>query len=268
MWVNLRGQPCVAESLSQSSGAMSWLCSLVVLSIVALGCGGEANERTLDVFAASSLRPAFEELASVFEAEHPEWNVRFNFAGSQVLRMQIEQGGRAGVFASADEAQMRGALAVRPGLEAEVFARNALVLAVTPESPLRSVEDLPDVTRLVIGTEASPIGVYSRRLLDAADTLYGGGFRSRTLANVVSEESNAGLVRAKVELGAADAAIIYASDTRAKRFRVIGLPDELRIAAPYHVAVLRDSPAGEAFVRLLRSDAGRAILSNHAFEVP
>lgn len=247
---------------------MSSLCSLVLLSIVALGCGGEGNARTVDIFAASSLRPAFEELASVFEADHPEWTLRFNFAGSQVLRMQIEQGARAAVFASADEAQMRGALAARPGLESEVFARNALAVAVTSDSSIRSIEDLPNVTRLVIGTEASPIGVYSHRLLDAAGALYGDEFRTRTLARVVSEESNAGLVRAKVEIGAADAAIIYASDTQSARFRVIGLPEELRIAAPYRVAVLRDSPGSQAFARLLRSGAGRAILSNHGFEVP
>ncbi|MFK7999723.1 MAG: molybdate ABC transporter substrate-binding protein [Polyangiales bacterium] len=247
---------------------MSWLCSVVAFSLVAFGCGGETNERTLDVFAASSLRPAFEELAGVFEAEHSEWRVRFNFAGSQVLRMQLEEGARAAVFASADEAQMRGALAARPGVQSEVFASNALVLAVSGESSIRSMEDLPAAARLVIGTEASPIGVYSRRLLDAAAVRYGEDYRTRTLSNVVSEESNAGLVRAKVELGAADAALIYASDTEAARFRVIALPDELQIAAPYRMAVLEDSPAGEAFARLLRSAAGRAVLSAHGFELP
>lgn len=247
---------------------MSWLCSVVALSVLALGCGDEADERTLDIYAASSLRPAFEELADVFEAENPEWNVRFNFAGSQVLRMQIEGGGGADVFASADEAQMRGVLASRRGVESEVFASNALALAVTPESPIRSLEDLPGASRLVIGTEASPIGAYTRTFLERADELYGGDFRARTLATVVSEESNAGLVRAKVELGAADAAVIYASDTQGVRFRVIAVPSALHIAAPYRVAVLHDSPRGHAFARLLRSDAGRAIFTAHGFDTP
>lgn len=137
---------------------MSLLCPAVALCVLALGCGGEAEVRTLDVYAASSLRPAFEELAEIFEAENPSWNVRFNFAGSQVLRMQIEEGGGADVFASADEAQMRGLLSSREGVESERFASNALTLAVASQSPIRSLADLPHANRLVIGTEASPIG--------------------------------------------------------------------------------------------------------------
>ena len=57
--------------------------------------------RTLTVFAAASLTGSFGEIGKNFEAAHPGVTVTFNFAGSQVLRTQIEQGASADVFASA-----------------------------------------------------------------------------------------------------------------------------------------------------------------------
>src|SRR5882724_9335780 len=54
------------------------------------------------VFAAASLKEAFAELARRFEAEHAGASVRLNLAGSQELRVQIENGAPADVFASAD----------------------------------------------------------------------------------------------------------------------------------------------------------------------
>jgi ABC-type molybdate transport system substrate-binding protein len=78
----------------------------------------------LTVFAAASLREVFQNIALAFEKQHPNLKVHFNFAGSQDLRVQIEQGAKADVFASADWKHMK-ALATQ-GLVAEptVFARS------------------------------------------------------------------------------------------------------------------------------------------------
>ncbi len=62
--------------------------------------------RTLTVFAAASLTGSFGEIGKAFEAANPGVPVKFNFAGSQVLRTQIEQGAPADVFASADHKNM------------------------------------------------------------------------------------------------------------------------------------------------------------------
>ena len=61
---------------------------------------------TLTVYAAASLTEAFRELGRALEAAHPGLTVRFNFAGSQQLALQIEQGAPADVFASADQRWM------------------------------------------------------------------------------------------------------------------------------------------------------------------
>ena len=55
-------------------------------------------KETLTVFAASSLTEAFRDLEGEFERANPNWDLRFSFAGSQILRLQIEQGARADVL--------------------------------------------------------------------------------------------------------------------------------------------------------------------------
>ena len=60
----------------------------------------------LSVFAAASLTEAFRDLARTLEHNHPGLAVLFNFAGSQQLAFQIEQGAPADVFASADQRWM------------------------------------------------------------------------------------------------------------------------------------------------------------------
>lgn len=74
------------------------IAALVVFGFAATTRAEEPREVT--VFAAASLREAFEDLAKTFESKSSV-KVRVNLAGSQELRTQIENGARADVFASA-----------------------------------------------------------------------------------------------------------------------------------------------------------------------
>jgi molybdate transport system substrate-binding protein len=60
----------------------------------------------LKVFAAASLTEPFGEIGKVFETNHPGVTAVFNFAGSQQLAQQINEGAPADVFASANKTQM------------------------------------------------------------------------------------------------------------------------------------------------------------------
>src|SRR5687767_7331690 len=63
----------------------------------------------LIVFAAASLTEPFTEIGTRLEASYPGLKVIYNFGGSPALRMQLEQGAQADVFASADTVQMERA---------------------------------------------------------------------------------------------------------------------------------------------------------------
>ena len=93
----------------------------------------EQRETKLLVFAATSLRDAFGQLADAFKKSHPGVEVTFNFAGTQEIRTQLEQGAEADVFASADERHMK-ALQDAGKVEApRVFAENEPVIVVATE---------------------------------------------------------------------------------------------------------------------------------------
>ena len=59
-----------------------------VILVLFLGCrsGAEPARETLTIAAAASLTDVFRDLEPGFEAQHPELDVQFVFAGSQVLR--------------------------------------------------------------------------------------------------------------------------------------------------------------------------------------
>jgi molybdate transport system substrate-binding protein len=239
---------------------------LVLGLVLVLGLGlGPRTARAapapeLTVFAASSLREAFTAIAEQFEAEHAGTRVALQFAGSQELRVQIENGAAADVFASADERQMARVRELM--LEPAVFARNQPVVVVPRDNPagLRAFADLPRAHRIVLGAQEVPIGAYAERILAAAHLSLEG--------RVVSRELNVRQVLAKVELGEADAAIVYRTDAARAAVQVIEIPKAFNLIAEYPIAALsraRQPRLAEQFVQLVRSPAGRSVLARFGF---
>lgn len=231
------------------------------------------SETTLTVFAAASLAEAFTELGHELERQRPGLTVRFNFAGSQQLAAQIEQGARPDVFASADERWMtyvrdRQLVAGEPA----VFARNTLVVIVPRSNPAR-IGRLRDLARggvkLIVAADAVPVGRYSRTVLQnlARDPAYGRDYPRRVIANVVSEEENVRAVVGKVSLGEGDAGMVYRSDVApavARRVKVLEIPASANIVASYPMALLAGAPApsaAQAFIDFVLSSAGQRTLA-------
>jgi molybdate transport system substrate-binding protein len=241
--------------------AMAAACLLLLA-----GCGSDKSDDKLTVLAATSLTGAVGDYASSLAPE----NVRTSFAGSDQLAAQIREGAPADVFAAADtdypDALYRAGLVERP----VVFARNRLVIAVRPDSTIRSVADLarPGV-KLVIGSREVPIGAYSRKVLGRLPGAEGRAI----LANVRSEEPDVGSVVAKVAAGAADAGLVYLTDARAagRDVRAVALPDRLQPNVSYAAAVVTSThhPAqARRFLDGLLRGNGEAALGRAGFLPP
>jgi molybdate transport system substrate-binding protein len=232
---------------------------------------------TLRVFAAASLTDAFRELGQKLEHDQPGLAVRFNFAGSQQLALQMEQGAKADVFASADQRWMsyvdeRHLVAETP----TVFVRNRLVVIVPKTNPGR-INRLEDLARrgikFVIAAEAVPAGKYSREALQQLAKAPGfpSDYDRRVLANTVSQEENVKAVVAKVQLGEADAGIVYRSDVTpaaARVVRAIDIPDAYNVLASYPIAAIKGAENAEgarAFIALVLSAEGQQVLQRHGF---
>ena len=230
---------------------------------------------TLTVFAASSLTEAFTEIGQKFEVEYPALHVEFNFGGSQILETQLEQGASADVFASADGL----AAGLKAGLlldEGRYFAQNRLVVIV-PKANDAGISALQDLARpglkIVLADEDVPVGKYARQFLEraSADPGFGASYGDDVLANVVSEESNVKQVAAKVQLGEADAGIVYRTDVTpdlAGDVTTIDIPDELNVIADYPIAQTAEAQTNEAayvFIQHVLGKEGQDIMEAHGF---
>src|SRR6185312_3844364 len=225
----------------------------------------------LVVFEAASLKDVLARLATTFEAAPPRARVVFNAAGSQELRAQIEHGAAADLFASADRRQMEPLLAAHLIDAPVLFACNHPVLVTRIGlDTIASLGDLPRAERVVLGAPEVPIGAYAELVFRRAAALYGPDFPARVQARVVSRELNVRQVLAKVILGEADAAVVYASDAASARgkVRVVALPPAADVVAEYPIARVRGGAQPElarAFLDLLGGPAGAAALRDAGF---
>jgi molybdate transport system substrate-binding protein len=259
----------------RSRSALSIVAAIAIASTAHPAAGSADTGSTLTVFAAASLADAFGEIGKVVERERPGLRVRFNFAGSNQLALQIEQDAQADVFASADDQWMSHVRdhAMLAG-DSQVFARNRLVAIVPRTNPAR-ISALPDLAKpgvkLVLAAGAVPAGRYSREVLRNLSKLpgFGESFARRALANLVSEEDNVRAVVAKVQIGEADAGICYSSDatgSAARYVRVFEIPDSANVLASYPIAVLKNARRAEdaqVFVERVLSPDGQKILARH-----
>ena len=250
----------------------------VVLALGTAPATVAAQHSPATIFAAASLTEAFRAIAAAYHNGHPFERVNFNFAGSQQLVLQLTEGAKGDLLATADpqwmrEAQARGLIDGDP----VPFVRNLLVVIV-PRANRAGLHGLEDLARpgvkVVLGDQAVPVGRYSSELLDglAVRGGLGANYAKQVMANVVSLEDNVKGVVSKVELGEADAGIVYRSDAQGAAAPALGqieIPDSLNIAALYPIALLKggDNPdLARSFLAYILSPAGQEILERFGFE--
>jgi molybdate transport system substrate-binding protein len=231
---------------------------------------------TLTVFAAASLTGAFTEIGADFEASQPGVTVTFNFAGSGALRTQLEQGAVADVFASANATEMNTLITDKLVAAdfSQLFATNNL-LVILPAGNPASIQTLPDLAspgiKLVLCDTTVPCGKYARQILTNLDKdpAFTADLSAQVLANVVSNETDVKLVVSKVQLGEADAGIVYVSDTIAvPELKTIQFPKADNVIAKYPIAQLKGAPQPDlaaCFIAYVLSPDGQARLKKWGF---
>jgi len=220
-----------------------------------------AAAQAFTVFGAASLSAAFPQINN---------SPRYNFAGSNQLRLQMERGASADLFASASPAEPQALFREGKCSRPVTFATNVLVLVTPRNNPagLRSVYGLRGGNhRLAVGTAGVPIGAYTRQLLRRMQ------LSSVLTSNTVSLEPNVNSIIAKVGLGSADAGFAYFSDwrTAAARLHRINLPRWAQPPVRYQMCVVRrpgaDAANANRFMRQVLSSRGRSILKRFGFGI-
>jgi molybdate transport system substrate-binding protein len=253
---------------------------LLAAVLTAAGCGGGSSSGggssgsstamggALNVFAASSLTGAFTQLAKTYQSAHPGWTVRLNFAGSNQLAAQIEQGAPADVYAAASP-KYPGELQAQNLLGGTTdFATNKLILIVPPDNPanITTPDDLKQGARLVVGDPAVPVGSYTETVLENLGI-------SESDLNIVSKEQDVKAVLSKVELGEADAGFVYVTDALSAGDKVkhIQLPAAAQATATYPIGIVSASnqtKAAQEWIDLVTGPDGQKVLHDLAFGPP
>jgi len=227
----------------------------------------DAGKKTVVVFAAASLKSSFTTLAEKLRAEHPELDLKFNFAGSQDLVAQIKAGAKADVVATADLATM-GKLKDAGSLDgaAQNFASNTLTIAVPPSNPanISALADLakPGVKTVLCAAQV-PCGAASHKVEKAA------GLDIKP----VSEELAVTDVLGKVSSGEADAGLVYRTDAQGSKgaVKAVDFPQSSAAVNTYAVALVQGAPdrdGGRTFLAALTGAPGQKVLAEAGFGKP
>ncbi|MFC9792938.1 molybdate ABC transporter substrate-binding protein [Streptomyces sp. NPDC127584] len=230
----------------------------------ASGSASAAPAANLTVLAAASLTDVFKTAGAAYEKAHPGTKLTFSFAGSQELVAQVSQGSPADVLVTADTKSMDKVKA--DTTTPAIIATNRLVIATGEGNPFK-VDDLKDLAdtklKVVLAAPEVPAGKYSKQILD----------KQSITVKPVSQEPNVRAVLSKVELGEADAGLVYKTDaaSAADKVDAVEIPDDQNAVAKYPAATLKDSKnaeAAEAFVVWLSSPEGQKILQDAGFQKP
>lgn len=225
--------------------------------------------REITVAAASDLRPAFEKLGTLFEAETGT-KVTFSFGSSGQLREQVINGAPFDLFASANVEFVDEVVNAGRGIASTKadYALGRIVLWTPPGSNLpTSIDELTDTRfrRIAIANpDHAPYGLAAKQALETA------GIYPRVQSRLVYGENISDTFRI-TKSGNTDAGIVALSLAIADGSPYTLIPAELHAPLEQALVVTATGARGAAataFADFLASPAGRQVMVTYGFVLP
>ncbi len=230
-----------------------------------------AQDKTLTVFAAASMKNAIDDLNAIFTGK-TKIKVVSSYAASSALAKQIEAGAPADVFASADLEWMdyvQQKKLIQNGTRTSLLG-NRLVLIAPKDSKLGNVTigrgfDLVKLAgdgRIATGdVRAVPVGKYAKAALEKL-----GSWSAAESKFAMAENVRAALTL--VARGEAALGIVYETDTKVEPgVKIIGhFPADSHPAITYPVALTATAkPEAKGYLDFLRSATGQVLFERYGF---
>jgi molybdate transport system substrate-binding protein len=230
-----------------------------------------AEDKTLVVFAAASMKNALDDIDLAFTAKTGV-KVNASYAASSALAKQIEQGAPADIFVSADTDWMDYAIGKKTINEPTRvnLLGNSIVLIAPKDSRIDNVTIGPgfDLAKLAgdgkIATgdvKAVPVGKYAKAALEKL-----GAWQAAEPKFAMAESVRAALTL--VARGEAVLGIVYSTDAKVEPgVKIVGtFPADSHPAIIYPVAATATAkPEAAAYLDFLRSSAAKAVLEKYGF---
>lgn len=222
------------------------------------------------VSAAASLQDSLDKIAALYEKQHPEIDLVFNYGASGTLQKQIEQGAPVDLFFSAGDKQM--AALVNQGLISghKELLKNELVLIVpaTSKAKITSIAQLTDkmFKRIAVGQpESVPAGQYAQQSLTAAKVW-------AALQSKLVFAKDVRQVLSYVETGNADAGFAYKTDALTSKKVKIALTAgaQSHKAINYPVGIIKDAEhfsEAKAFYNFVQTKASSDVFTGYGFQI-
>jgi molybdate transport system substrate-binding protein len=244
---------------------------IFVLTCLFAAAPASAQEKTITVFAAASLKNALDDVNIAF-SKQSGIKVVASYAATSALARQIEQGAPADIFASADLDWMEDA-ARKKFIKSDTRVNllgNRLVLIAPKDARISNVKiepglDLAELIgngRIASGEVTSvPVGKYAK---DALEKL-------GMWASVEKKLAFADNVRAALALvarGEAVLGIVYETDARVEPgVKIVGrFPEDSHPAMVYPVAATANAkPDANSYIAFLRSQTAKAVFEHYGF---
>jgi molybdate transport system substrate-binding protein len=231
----------------------------------------QAQEKTITVFAAASMKNALDDIGAAF-TKTTGIKVVASLAASSALAKQIEQGAPADVFASADVEWMdyvAGKKLIKDDSRVNLLG-NRLVLIAPKDAPLGEVTIAPgfDIATLagdgriaVADVRAVPAGKYAKAALEKL-----GAWSAVEKKLAMAENVRAAL--ALVGRGEAPLGIVYETDAKIeKNVKIVGrFPEDSHPPITYPVALTASArPDAAKYISFMRSNLAKTIFETYGF---
>jgi molybdate transport system substrate-binding protein len=251
---------------------MHRLVGMLAILIALGGAPALAQNKGLTVFAAASMKNALDDIDAAYAAKTGA-SITVSYAASSALAKQIEQGGPADVFISADTDWMEY-LVSRKTINAPTrvdLLGNSIVLIAPKDSKIDDVNIGPgfDLAKLAgdgrIATgdvKAVPVGKYAKAALEKL-----GAWQAAQPKFAMADSVRAALTL--VARGEASLGIVYATDARVVEpgVKIVGtFPVDSHPAIVYPVAATTTAnPQALEYLAFLRSSVAKNIFEKYGF---
>src|SRR6516164_4318382 len=253
--------------------------SLIILGVVALALVGwqgarllpHAEDKTITVFAAASLKNALDDVDTAF-TKQTGIKVVVSYGASAALAKQIEQGAPADVFFSADLQWMDYGVQrkiIKDDTRANLLG-NKLVLIAAKDTKIDNVTIGPgfDLAKLAgdgrVATgdvRAVPVGLYAKAALERLGAW-------AAVEPKIAMTENVRVALRLVARGEAPLGIVYETDAKVEpAVKVVGVfPDNTHDPIIYPVALTATAkPDANQYLSFLRSQTVKSVFESYGF---
>lgn len=236
------------------------------------------------VFAAASMTETLTQIKALYETEHPEITITYNFDSSGTLKTQIQEGADCDLFISAGQKQMNqldinastdvnteGLDFVSPDSRLDLL-ENKVVLAVPEGNPkgLESFDRLAEALKagdmfMAMGNSDVPVGQYTQKIL----AYYELSEEELANAGLITYGTNAKEVTTQISEASVDCGVVYCTDAFSAGLTVVDSASaEMCGQVIYPAAVLKTAshPAEtQAFLDYLLTEPAMAVFEAVGF---